>query len=115
MCRTKKSTKKLHENSERCYEVHAKFSFHESDNFFVDSVECNEKMHQAFAEIQVGPNSFPIKFKIDTSSQVSIFPHLVYSRLKLSHPLKKTATKLTAYNGDTLNNRLRKTRMFTLV
>ena len=74
-----------------------------SDNFFVDSVECNSRIDQAFVEIMVGPNSFPIKFKVDTGSQVNIKPHQIYSKLNLSHPLERPTRRLTTYRGDTLN------------
>ncbi|MEW8545660.1 MAG: hypothetical protein AB2693_19230, partial [Candidatus Thiodiazotropha sp.] len=101
MCRSKKVFKSVHEVSEGFSELQVQNS--DSDDFFVDSVECNSKMDQAFVEIEVGPNSFPIKFKIDTGSQVNILLRQVYSKLNLSHPLEQPTTRLTAYRGDTLN------------
>ena len=42
----------------------------DSDDFFVDSVESNKFVNDlAFVEIEVGPHSLPINFKIDTGSR----------------------------------------------
>ena len=102
VCRSKKSLKSVHEVSEGLSELQVQNSYCDSDDFFVDSVECNNKMDQAFVEIKVGQNSVPINFKVDTGSQVNILPRQYYSQLKLSHPLEKPTTRLTAYSGDTL-------------
>ena len=99
VCRSKKS---VHEVSERNYDSQVQNS--DSDDFFVDSVESNKLVNdQAFVEIEVGPSSLPINFKIDTGSQVNILPYQTYTKLNLHHTLQKPSTKLTAYGGNTLN------------
>ena len=96
MCRSKKS---VHEVSERNYDSQVQNS--DSDDFFVDSVESNKFVNdQAFVEIEVGPSSLPINFKIDTGFQVNSLPY--HTKLNLHHTLQTPSTKLTAYGGNTL-------------
>ena len=108
MCRSKKS---VHEVSERNYDSQVQNS--DSDDFFVDNVESNKFVNdqdsvesnkfvndQAFVEIEVGPSSLPIYFKIDTGFQVNSLPY--HTKLNLHHTLQTPSTKLTAYGGNTL-------------
>ncbi|MCG7876694.1 MAG: RNase H-like domain-containing protein [Candidatus Thiodiazotropha endolucinida] len=106
VCRAKKASQSVHEVSEGINNLQIQESesaFEHGEDFFVDSVECNDKMDQVFVDMQVGPNSLPIKFKVDTGSQVNILPRQIYAQLHLRHPLEKPTTKLTAYGGETLN------------
>lgn len=54
----------------------------------------------------LGSDKTPIKFKLDTGSQVNIIPKQVLNSLGLSHmyDLKQTDQKLSAYNGNPLRS-----------
>ncbi|CAG2231037.1 unnamed protein product [Mytilus edulis] len=77
--------------------------------FFIDCINEHNtfindknkvKRDQAFATITVC--SKPIKFKLDTGSQVNILPKHIFESLKFNGTLKKSPRILTAYNGNAL-------------
>ncbi|CAG2185351.1 unnamed protein product [Mytilus edulis] len=77
--------------------------------FFIDCINEHNtfindknkvKRDQAFATINVC--SKPIKFKLDTGSQVNILPKHIFESLKFNGTLKKSPRILTAYNGNAL-------------
>ncbi len=77
----------------------------DSSDFFVDSVETHQVRNgQAFVDIEVGPKFQNIKFKLDTGSQVNILPENIYRKLNLQHVLQKSTSKLSAYNGSSLES-----------
>ena len=75
----------------------------DESNFCVDSVQ-NKVMrnNQTFVEIQEGPKSYPISFKVATGSQVNILPSALCNKLNIKTPLRVTKSTLTAYDGSTL-------------
>ncbi len=82
-----------------------KFWMMVDSDFFVDSVESHSvKNGQAFVDLEVGPNFYQTNFKIDTGSQVNILPQRIYHDLGIKHVLQKPASKLSAYNGSTLDS-----------
>ena len=44
----------------------------------------------------------PIKFKVDTGSQVNILPLNVYENLNTKSVMSKSSTTLTSYSGENL-------------
>ena len=60
---------------------------------------------QAFATVNIGPRKTPIKFKIDTSSQVNIIPLSTFRELNIKHPLLPPETQLSSYTGNPLNGK----------
>lgn len=74
--------------------------------FFIDIIEANHNHDQAFCNLFLGSDKTPIKFKLDTGSQVNIIPKQVLNSLGLSHmyDLKQTDQKLSAYNGNPLRS-----------
>lgn len=80
--------------------------YHTDDNFldhdfFVDSIETTENQDQAFVTLSV--RSIPVKFKIDTGSQVNIVPKSVFQQINYIGPLKAPERHLFAYSGSTLD------------
>lgn len=45
----------------------------------------------------------PIRFKIDTGSQVNILPLTKFHELNIQHPLAPPESQLSSYTGDPLN------------
>ena len=65
--------------------------------FYIESIETNQRGDQAFCTLLLGQT--PVKFKLDTGSQVNILPKHVYDSLSSPARLSKTDQKLSAYNG----------------
>ena len=60
---------------------------------------------QAIATVIIGPKKMPIKFKIDTGSQVNIIPLSSFHELIIKFPLLPPETQLSSYRGNPLNVR----------
>ena len=92
--------------SKTVHEVQSE-QFKEEDSnlsdFYVDTVISFSYYDQAFATLHVGPQKTPIKFKIDTGSQVNIIPLSKVYDLKIKHPLAPPGSQLSSYTGDPLN------------
>ena len=92
--------------SKTVHEVQSE-QFKEEDSnlsdFYVDTVTSFSHYDQAFATLHVGPQRTPIKFKIDTGSQVNILPLSKVYDLKIKHPLAPPGSQLSSYTGDPLN------------
>lgn len=76
-------------------------------DLFIDSInESNGKLNvqqdKAFATCAIGPSSVPIKFKLDTGSQVNIIPLKEYQKLNIKKSLHRSDRTLSAYNGGSL-------------
>ena len=83
-------------------EVHTQPEYPDSESdFYIDSIESNIIVDQAFAKLCIGP--VPIDFKIDTGSQANILPEKVYDKLGLLGVLQIPKRKLSAYNGSLLH------------
>lgn len=101
VCRKRKmDLKKKH-----THQVTGNASDSDSSQFFVDSIEHNQSLNQAFASINIGPKQVSVKMKIDSGSQVNILPLSTFSKLGLRNPLKKCSQSLLAYNGHKLDVR----------
>ena len=75
-------------------------------DFYVDMVNTSFSHYdQAFATVNIGPKKTPIKFKIDTGSQVNIIPLSTFRELNIKHPLLPPETQLSSYTGNPLNVR----------
>ena len=75
-------------------------------DFYVDTVNKSFSHYdQAFATVNIGPKKTPIKFKIDTGSQVNIIPLSTFRELNIKHPLLPPETQLSSYTGNPLNVR----------
>ena len=75
-------------------------------DFYVDTVNTSlSHYNQAFASVNIGPKKTPIKFKIDTGSQVNIIPLSNFRELNIKHPLLPPETQLSSYTGNPLNVR----------
>ena len=75
-------------------------------DFYVDMVNTSFSHYdQAFATVNIGPKKTPIKFKIDTGSQVNIVPLSTFRDLNIKHPLLPPETQLSSYMGNPLNFR----------
>ena len=75
-------------------------------DFYVDTVNTSFSHYdQAFATVNIGPKKTPIKFKIDTGSQVNIIPLSTFRELNIKHPLLPPETQLSSYTGNPLNVR----------
>ena len=79
-------------NSKSVHEVKSdQFQSEDSDldsDFYVDTVNTSFSHYdQAFATVNIGPKKTPIKFKIDTGSQVNIIPLSTFRELNIKHPL----------------------------
>lgn len=76
----------------------------ENSDFYVDTVNRSFSHYdQAFATLHVGPKKIPIRFKIDTGSQVNILPLTKFHELNIQHPLAPPDSQLSSYTGDPLN------------
>ena len=85
--------------SEQCAEDDSNLS-----DFYVDTVNRSFSHYdQAFATILVGLKKTPIKFKIDTGSQVNILPLSKFQELNIKHPMAPPESQLSSYTGDPLN------------
>ena len=72
------------------------------ESVFVSSVETEVVNGQAFAEIGVGPKQHPVRFKIDSGSQVDILPLSIFQKVGTKGALKHSNLQLRAYNSMTL-------------
>ena len=76
----------------------------ESDTeFYTECIETNHRSDQAFCTLLLGQKHTPVRFKLDTGSQVNILPNHVYSSLGSPYGLSKTDQKLSAYNDHPLH------------
>ena len=96
--------------SKSVHEVNSdQFQSEESDldsDFYVDTVNKSFSHYdQAFATVNIGPKKTPIKFKIDTGSQVNIILLSTFHELNIKHPLLPPETQLSSYTGNPLNVR----------
>lgn len=99
--------KKCFSKTVACHELQTLPEQSDSEpEFFIDIIETNHNHDQAFCNLFLGSDNTPIKFKLDTGSQVNIIPRHVLISLGLSHmsDLKQTDQKLSAYNGNPLRS-----------
>ena len=78
----------------------------ESD-FYVDTIQTDsgtpgKTPDQAFVCVSIGPNESPVRFKLDTGSQVNILPVTEYNRLGIQGVLTKATKHLSGYSGTAL-------------
>lgn len=79
----------------------------ESDDFYIDSIDTSahnpcETKDQAFRYLDLGPGRVPIKFKLDTGSQVNILPVRLFKSIGSLSSLKQPSKYLYDYSKSRL-------------
>ena len=69
-----------------------------SGKFFIGAISSGNHQDEIYTTLEI--NQVPIKFKLDTGSQVNIITNNVFK--KLNSILSKTNVKLTSYSGDSI-------------
>jgi len=69
---------------------------------FIDAIKNDTEISNKDCYTTLPVEGIPIKFKVDTGSQVNILPVSAYRKLTTQSPLKKCNTKLTSYSGGNL-------------
>ena len=64
--------------------------------FFIGAISSGNHLDETYKTLEI--NQVPIKFKLDTGSNVHIIPNNVF--MKLNQNLSKTNVKLTRYSDD---------------
>ena len=79
--------------------------YSEDDDFFIGSIEHEQKQNTAFANIELteGDQTTKVRFKIDTGAQANIIPLKLFNR-KINKPqlLEPSVHKLISYTGQHL-------------
>ncbi|KAI4890019.1 hypothetical protein NFI96_007835 [Prochilodus magdalenae] len=103
VCRTKSYPPSKNEHKE----VHSVRETQDDSEsgLFIDTVTATaeeEGEDSAFADIELGPNTEKLTFKLDTGAQTSVIPTRIFNNLMSSTPLKKDKHKLYGYGGHPL-------------
>ena len=85
--------------------VHVVEEDSEDDDFFIGSIEHEEKQNTAFANIELseGDQTTKVRFKLDTGAQANIIPFKLFNK-KINKPqlLEPSVHKLISYTGQHL-------------
>ena len=74
----------------------------DGESLFIDAIKNDTEISNNDCYTTLPVEGTPIKFKVDTGSQVNILPVSVYHKLTTQSPLKRCNTKLTSYSGGNL-------------
>ena len=93
---------KQHSSRDSCTAQDQRCSFCHKWNHFASVWRSRFQYWQSFIKIKLGLNKKEVKFKIDTGSQVNIFPETFYNDLAPQYSFSKSKIKLFAYNGHSV-------------
>ena len=99
--------KKFDQRKQKSKKVHV-IEDDDEDDFFIGSIEQDEKSNTAFANIELTEGEIVrnIRFKIDTGAQANILPLSIFNKkIGSTEKLEPNKNKLVSYTGQHLNTK----------